>query len=586
MCGIYGCCQRAKAAKSAIGGLEKLEYRGYDSAGIAFLEGEKIEIIKSVGKVSNLKEKVGERVSNLAIAHTRWATHGKATTLNCHPHTSKNFIIVHNGIIENFKELKSLASKDFYSETDSEVIAKVLEKNFENLTEIKDVNERILNSISKTQNQLVGSWAVILICRKNPSKIYAFKNKSPLIVAKGKGENFVASDINAFEKKEKNLLKYYNLNNGNIAEISRENVYFYDEKLNKIGIKEIKKQCEIYRENCNFKHKMLKEINEIPEAIYSTKKYIKKSDFKKLSKKLKNYSKITIVGCGTAYHAGLYGKFILEKYLNKNVSVELAGEFRYKTQIKEANELVLAISQSGETADTLAAIEIAKKNGAETAAITNVCSSSITRICDYVLLTHAGAEVAVAATKSYVCQILALYMLASSAAEKRIFRSLENVAHKAILNFSLENLKEFLDIKKFFFIGRLCDSATASEGALKLKEIAYVHSEGYPAGELKHGTLSLVDENSLVIAIITQSEILDKTLNAVHEVRARGAKVLIVSQFDLEGEGKEVLLPRAREEIMPLISVLPLQLFAYHYSDKNGLNPDMPRNLAKSVTVE
>lgn len=586
MCGIYGCCQRAKAAKSALCGLEKLEYRGYDSAGIAFLEGEKIEIIKSVGKVSNLKIKVGEKVSNIAIAHTRWATHGRATALNCHPHTSENFIIVHNGIIENFKELKSNISEKFYSETDSEVIAKLLEKNFDELSEISDINERILNSIIKTQNQLIGSWAVILICRKNPLKIYAFKNKSPLIVARGKGENHVASDINAFGKEEKNILKYYNLNNRNIAEISQENIIFYDEKLNKIEIKEIKKQCEICQENCNYKHKMLKEINEIPKAIFNTKKHIKNSDFKNLSKKLKNYSKITIVGCGTAYHAGLYGKFILEKYLNKNVSVELASEFRYKTQIKEENELVLAISQSGETADTLAAIEIARKNGAETAAITNVCGSSITRICDYVLQTRAGAEVAVAATKSYVCQILALYMLASSASGKRISRGIDKIANKTILSFSLENLKEFLGVKKFFFVGRLCDSATASEGALKLKEIAYVHSEGYSAGELKHGTLSLVDENSLVIAIITQSNILDKTLNAVHEVKARGAKVLIVSQFELAWEGKEILLPAAKEEIMPLISVIPLQLFAYHYSENNGLNPDMPRNLAKSVTVE
>ena len=586
MCGIYGCCKRVNAVSSALLGLEKLEYRGYDSAGIAFANKNKIEIIKSVGKVSNLKEKVGKAASKVAIAHTRWATHGKASLLNCHPHISENFVIVHNGIIENYKEIKSKINCEFYSETDSEVIAKLIEKNYSILNEYSDENLRILNSIMLSQKEFKGSWAVLLICKKNPSKIYAFKNKSPLLVAQNNVEAYVASDINAFEKTE-NKLKYFNLNNENIVEISSEKINFYDKYLNKIKLKEIKNSCYFCEGENGFKHKMLKEICEIPQAILNTKKHIKNSDFKNLSKKIKNFSKITIIGCGTAFHAALYGKFIFEKYLNINVNVELASEYRYKKQIPQANEIVLAISQSGETADTLAAIEIAKKNGAQTACLTNVCSSSLTRICDFVLLTKAGSEVAVAATKSYVCQVFALYMLACRAIGKRIYKNIYLKIEQILKDFNWEEFEKYSEVNKFFFIGRLCDSATASEGALKLKEIAYVHSEGYPAGELKHGTLSLVDENSLVVAIITQKGILEKTLNAVHEVRARGAKVVLVSQFkNLNSEGQVFNLPSIEEEIMPVLSIVPLQLFAYYYSEIKGLNPDMPRNLAKSVTVE
>lgn len=590
MCGIYGCVGTKNAVTSAIAGLQKLEYRGYDSAGIAYINGKnKIEIVKALGNVENLKNQVNEKVfSRLSIAHTRWATHGKTTLENCHPHFSENFVLVHNGIIENFEELKNEINEKTYSETDSEIIVKLIEKIYKNFSNNSMENDKkILFSIKKATEKMKGSWAVILLCKNNPKKMFVFKNKSPLILATNNKESIVASDINAINGDEKSKFKYYNLNDFNIAEISDNNIKIYDKNLKKIKLKEIKKQCEIINLNNNYKHKMIKEINEIPFAICETKKRIKNKDFKKLISQMPSFSQITIVGCGTAYHAGLYGKYIFEKYLGVNVNVELASEYRYKTQIKNENELVIAISQSGETADTLAAIEIAKKKGAKTAVITNVCSSTITRMCDYVILTHAGTEVAVAATKSYITQILALYMLAYKTINKRISKNIGQVAKTIIDLYDYNFFKSFEKMQKFFFIGRLCDSASAQEASLKLKEIAYVHSEGYPAGELKHGTLSLVDDNSLVVAIITQKSVLEKTLNAVHEVRARGAKVIVLSQFDDEIKNENLFkLPKANEDIMPLFSILPLQLFAYNFSLSKGLNPDMPKNLAKSVTVE
>lgn len=330
---------------------------------------------------------------------------------------------------------------------------------------------------------------------------------------------------------------------------------------------------------------MLKEINDIPLTLKNTKKSIKNSKISEFINKFNNFSSVTIIGCGTAYHAGLYGKFILEKYTGKFVDVALASEFRYKTQIKETNNLVMAISQSGETADTIAALDLAKKNGATTAVITNVKGSTITNLADYVFITEAGPEIAVAATKSYVSQVYVLYLLACFIAKKKPELKLDQYAKDLIENFNSEILNKYFNKQKFFFIGRLCDSSTALEGALKLKEIAYAHSEGYPAGELKHGTLSLVDESSLVVVIVTQSSIKEKTLNAANEVEARGGKTLFVTQFE-DIKGEKILIPKIDEDALPILSVIPLQLLAYNFSLSKGLNPDMPRNLAKSVTVE
>ena len=585
MCGIFGYIGKKNAVEESVRGLEKLEYRGYDSAGIAFFNKTKeIEIVKEVGEVKNLKKATQNKCSNIAIAHTRWATHGKPSTINCHPHYSENFVIVHNGIIENYCELKEEINEELYSETDTEVVAKLLNKNYEKQPKEINVEEKILTAIKETSSQLKGSWAIAVLCKDDPKSIYILKNKSPIVVFQDESGTYVSSDINAINSKNNEKICFFSLKNNNIAKINEKTIQFYDNNLNLIQLKKIKKQNNETKENINFEHNMLKEINEIPQAIFETKKKIINSTFKKFVNAFNNFSSITIVGCGTAYHAGLYGKFVFENMLNKKVSVELASEFRYKKQILEKNSLVLAISQSGETADTIAAVEIAKQNGATTAVITNVSGSSITRLCDFVFLTYAGQEVAVAATKSYVSQLFVLYRLACSISKTRLDRGLWKKAQNVIDCFEKCKIEKFFNNEKFFFIGRQCDSATALEGSLKIKEISYVQSEGYPAGELKHGTLSLVDGKSLVVAIITQNNIKEKTLNAIHEVLARGANVLIVSQF--EEFQNEIKIPKCKEIIMPLISVIPIQLFAYHFSVFKGLNPDKPRNLAKSVTVE
>lgn len=587
MCGIYGYIGRNAVSKSILG-LEKLEYRGYDSAGVVYVnEKNKPEIIKEIGKVSKLKEKLNlKEESGLALAHTRWATHGKPTLKNCHPHSSENFILVHNGIVENYLQLKNEFNIQTKTDTDSEIIAHLLEVKFnKNLKKTEEINENILNSIKFVSNKLIGSWAVGFICKKIPNKIYVFKKSNPLIVATNGVDCAISSDINAFDDGKKTKCTYYTLQDGNICELSLNNLIIYNEKLQKISLEKTKKE-EIYCNNSKkFEFKMLKEINDIPLTLKNTKKSIKNSKISEFINKFNNFSSVTIIGCGTAYHAGLYGKFILEKYTGKFVDVALASEFRYKTQIKETNNLVMAISQSGETADTIAALDLAKKNGATTAVITNVKGSTITNLADYVFITEAGPEIAVAATKSYVSQVYVLYLLACFIAKKKPELKLDQYAKDLIENFNSEILNKYFNKQKFFFIGRLCDSSTALEGALKLKEIAYAHSEGYPAGELKHGTLSLVDESSLVVVIVTQSSIKEKTLNAANEVEARGGKTLFVTQFE-DIKGEKILIPKIDEDALPILSVIPLQLLAYNFSLSKGLNPDMPRNLAKSVTVE
>ncbi|MGN0748742.1 MAG: glutamine--fructose-6-phosphate transaminase (isomerizing) [Christensenellales bacterium] len=584
MCGIFGYIGNDNAICRVISGLEKLEYRGYDSAGLAYVKQGEIKTIKSIGKVENLKISSCSISSKISIAHTRWATHGSATEKNCHPHTSENFAIVHNGIIENFEDLKRKLNYEFYSETDTEVVAKLLEEKYRECRKKFKVEDAVLHTIKETQDCLKGSWAIALICKLDPKKIYVFKNKSPIVVGIGKNESCVSSDINAIESDEFN---FYNLEDGNIAVVKQDDVKFYDKNLNPTKLERIRQVQNKYFEDEIFSHKMIKEINEIPFSIHQTAKIFDSDEFITLSKRFKKFKEITIIGCGTAYHAGLYGKYILEKYVGKKVDVVLASEYRYKTKIKSENELVIAISQSGETADTLAGVILAKESGATTVAITNVSSSSITRECNFTLLTNAGPERAVAATKSYVCQIYVLYLLACKIINKTPQRDLDRITEKFLKAFNGRFFEKYYSKQKFFFIGRLCDSSTAFEGALKLKEIAYVHSEGYPAGELKHGTLSLVDEKSLVVAILTQNIIKEKTLNAVHEVLARGADVILITQFhDIDFSGDIITLPNVCQEIAPLVSVIPLQLFSYHYAIAKGLNPDMPRHLAKSVTVE
>lgn len=607
MCGIFGYIGDC-AIKKTIQGLEKLEYRGYDSSGIAYIDENKNLIIKKkVGKISVLKNSLDlEKKSNIAISHTRWATHGAPTIKNSHPHYCGDFAIVHNGIIENYRELKKwlLSEKPktkFYSETDTEVVVKLLDFYFnENEKTSSDTNKNILKAIVSVNERLAGSWAIALINKKLPNKIFASKKNSPLTVSYNGKCSFISSDLNAIEYKEmaNNREKYFILEDDNLAEIDSKKAVFYDKKLSFIDLKEINLMKKEINDDLNFEHYMQKEIFDTPNAIIKTEKEFKSKSKLKFFNDFLNFENITIIGCGTAYHAGLYGKYIFEKMLNKRISVELSSEFRYKTPIFSKNDLVIAISQSGETADTIAGIKRAKEFGAKTAVITNVEISTITNCCDYVFLTCAGQEIAVAATKSYITQLFVLYNIALNVKNLKNKNKTENLEFnceelKNSLEKIIEKCKEknsfekFLNNKKFFFIGRSCDSNTALEGALKLKEIAYVQSEGYPAGELKHGTLSLVDNETLIIAIITQENLKEKTLNAIHETKARGAKVLIISQFeDLSSENDIVLLPKLSEELMPLVSVIPMQLFAYHMSINKGLNPDKPRNLAKSVTVE
>jgi glucosamine--fructose-6-phosphate aminotransferase (isomerizing) len=608
MCGIFGYVGKENALKETLTGLKKLEYRGYDSAGIAYIDiNKQLKIKKKIGKVSDLTNSLNLNInSDLAIAHTRWATHGLPNTKNCHPHYSGDFVIIHNGIIENYKELKEeLLDKKFkfYSETDTEVIAKLLDYNFKCLYEKTDssqeINNKILQAIVKTSEKLIGAWAVALINKKMPDKIYTFKKNSPLTASCNGSCSYISSDLNAIHYNKNydecfyknNSERYFVMKDDTIAELTKNNIIFYNSDLKVLNLWDIKIKNNEIKDDLNCQHYMLKEILEIPKAALQTYNEFKSKTKIKFFRELSNFDNITIIGCGTAYHAGLYGKYLFEKVLHKRIEVELSSEFRYKTPLFGVNDLVIAISQSGETADTIAGIKLAKEYGATTAVITNVEISTITSICDYVFLTRAGPEIGVAATKSYITQLFNLFLIGqysiSNLDENLIMQLIEKLEKTISLCKEKTIFDNYFNYKRFFFIGRSCDSSTASEGALKLKEIVYLHSEGYPSGELKHGTLSLVDEETLVIAIITQENIKEKTLNAVHETKARGAKVVIITQFeDLKNEENVIFLPQIKEELMPLISVIPLQFFAYYTSIAKGLNPDKPRNLAKSVTVE
>lgn len=619
MCGIFGCVGTSRTLPILINGLELLEYRGYDSAGVAFFENKKINIVKEVGKVKNLKDKLNlDILSTCGIAHTRWATHGKPTDINCHPHTSGKICLVHNGIIENFSELKKELNNNFYSDTDSELIAKLINNNYQkNIKKYLEKNNKktisknnkikiLLNSISQTAHIMRGSWACAVICEDILDNIFVFKKSSPLLVGKSNKFNLISSDISAIntifnENKINKNINLFNLNDNEFAIINKNDVQFFDINLNTI----IKQNIEIDSESLNttkqnFDHFMLKEIYEIPASVEKTFNSILESKNEELINALINCSKVTIIGCGTAYHAGLAGKFYLSNILNKKVEVQLASEFRYSKQVFDNNEIVFGISQSGETADTIAGLKLAKENNLKTIVLTNVKNSSITDVADFKLYTEAGTEIGVAATKSFNSQVAAMLALATKVKTQidnndefaknllNKFKCVSNLLSQEVSkDDEVNNYKKYFNKQKFFFIGRDIDSMLSYEGALKLKEIAYVHAEGYAAGELKHGTLSLLDENSLLIGIITQKKILEKTLNAVHEAKARGASVLLISQFDISSQAEDFIQLLGDDELIsPILAVIPLQLFAYYMSLNKGYDPDKPRNLAKSVTVE
>lgn len=606
MCGIVGYIGNRDVVPILIEGLKKLEYRGYDSAGIALVEGEQIRVIKCKGRLTVLEEKLKSEkfLCTLGIGHTRWATHGEPSDINSHPHlsTSGQIAVVHNGIIENYLSLKEfLQSKGFVflSDTDTEVIAHLIEYYYKG---------DLLDAVIKVLNKLEGSYALGVISRDNPDEFIAVRKDSPLIVGLGEGEYFIASDIPAILEHTRNV---YLLNDKEIVVLRRDGVKIYN-----IDKEEIKKDVFYVEwdvsqaEKGGYEHFMIKEICEQPKVIKDTinprikankpelEVNISKEDIQKLEK-------IFIVACGTAYHAGMVGKYLIEKLVRIPVETDIASEFRYRNPILSDRMMVIIISQSGETADTLAALREAKRKGVKTLSIVNVVGSSIARESDEVLYTWAGPEIAVASTKAYSTQLAVLYLIAVDFALKRgtiseeeaeiITNHLKQLPEKveAILNHR-EKIQYFAaqhyNAKDVFFIGRGLDYAVALEGSLKLKEISYIHSEAYAAGELKHGTIALIEKGTLVIALATQHHLFEKMLSNIKEVKARGAVVLAVAQegnTEIEKVADFVLyLPKTDDLLTSILTVVPLQLFAYYVAAEKGCDVDKPRNLAKSVTVE
>ena len=601
MCGIIGYVGRDLCIPKIISGLEALEYRGYDSAGIAYVENKKIKIIKEKGKIANLKKLLDFNANtNLGIAHTRWATHGAASKTNAHPHSVNSFTIVHNGIIENYSELKeSLIKKGyiFKSETDTEVACAVIADLYK---EKKD----ILLSLNAATKVFRGSYALGIICADDKNTLYAMRNTSPLIVATSPSGNFIASDVPAILKYTN---KYILLDDLEIAKITADNITIYNKDLNivKKEIKTFEGTFEAAAKN-GYEHFMLKEINEQDKVFSDTVNYYFDGSIASLKKNftfLDKFSKIDIVACGSAYHTGLIGKCLIEKYASIPVNVEVASEYRYKKCFYDNDTLVILVSQSGETADTLAALRKAKSDGITTMAIVNVVGSSIAREADHVIYIKAGCEIAVATTKAYLAQLaifslLSIYLgyknkgIKKSELEK-IFTDLKKLP-KLIKN-TINSSELYFDIadkiyknKQIFFIGRGIDYALSMEGSLKLKEISYINSVAYQAGELKHGTISLIEKNTPVIALATDTELIEKTISNIKEVKARGAYVIYVSNEEPREKFYDelILLPCIHPILESILTIIPLQLLAYKVAKNNKCDIDQPRNLAKSVTVE
>lgn len=597
MCGIVGYIGKENAIEVLINGLEKLEYRGYDSAGIAFLTDD-IKILKNKGKIKNLKNKVNlDEKSTLGIGHTRWATHGEANETNAHPHQVGKITLVHNGIIENYEKIKKeLTNKGytFKTETDSEVGCALLDFLYQK-------NQDMIQSIEEFKTIVKGSYALGIICSDDKDTLYAIKNASPLIIGVGDKENFIASDVPAILKYTN---KYITLDDLEFAKITKDKIECYNKK-NKVIEKDIKMFSgdAMDIEKNGYEHFMLKEIHEEPSVIKKTfDKYIDNNKIDDKIPDLSKYKKITIVACGSAYHAGLIGKNLIENYANVPVDVEIASEYRYKKHFFDKKELVIVVSQSGETADTLASLKLAKENKIDTLGIINVKESSIARESDIVLYTEAGNEIAVATTKAYSAQVALLSLISLTIANKNkllnkdekieILKEIKLLPNKIEQLINTDNYQkiaeEIYKDNDIFFLGRGIDYAIALEGSLKLKEISYIHSEAYAAGELKHGTISLIDKGTPVIAIITDNNIKDKTISNVKEVKARGAKTILISNENLDNScfDKKVIIPNAHPLLQPLLTVIPLQLIAYEVAKLRNCDIDKPKNLAKSVTVE
>jgi glucosamine--fructose-6-phosphate aminotransferase (isomerizing) len=608
MCGIVGYIGNKNISSVLLNGLKKLEYRGYDSAGIAILKNKRICVVKTKGRLAVLEEKLkNEKLNGFAgIGHTRWATHGEPNDVNSHPHISNNgkIAVVHNGIIENYIKLKDfLTGKgfEFRSETDTEVIAHLIEYNYKG---------DILKAVMNTMNDVEGAYALGVVCTDYPDRFVAARKDSPLIVGIGNNENFIASDIPAILEYTRDI---YILEDKEIVSITADGAEIYNLLGEKVDREIFHVDWDVSSaEKGGYEHFMMKEICDEPSVIKATinpRIQNNKIVFEKLNisdELIKNCEKINIIACGTAYHAGVIGKYAIEKLARIPVEVEVASEFRYRDPMVNNKQLTIVISQSGETLDTLMAMREAKKRNSLTIGIVNVAGSSIAREADNVIYTWAGPEIAVASTKAYNTQLAAVYLLALYLAKTRekiddetyqdLLQQLQKLPQQveSVLK-ERENIQKFasqhFNARSVFFIGRNMDYALSMEGSLKLKEISYIHSEAYAGGELKHGTIALIEEGTLVICPLTQDYLFEKMISNIREVKARGAVVLAITAKKNEGEVRKaadevITIPDMDPLLAPVVAVTPLQLFAYYVSVMKGNDVDKPRNLAKSVTVE
>ncbi|WP_250278684.1 glutamine--fructose-6-phosphate transaminase (isomerizing) [[Clostridium] colinum] len=606
MCGIVGYIGNKDTKNILLKGLKKLEYRGYDSSGIAVLD-QDINIVKTKGKIANLEEKLNlSNISgNIGIGHTRWATHGEPNEVNSHPHFSndKKIAIVHNGIIENYLELKEMLQKkgyNFISETDTEVIVHLYHSYYDG---------DMINTLSKVLKDIKGSYAICVICEDHKDSFVVARKDSPLIIGVGENENFIASDVPAILE---NTKKYYFLDDMEMAIIKKDSVTIFDLEKNIVKKETFEVNWDIsLAEKNGYDYFMLKEIFEQPACI---KKCISSKilqddvffeNFSFTNEQINNINKIHIVACGSAWHAGMVGKYIIENMCRIPVELDIASEFRYKNPILNKNDICIIISQSGETADTLAALRLAKENGVKVISIVNVVGSSIARESDEVLYTLAGPEIAVATTKGYSTQLSILYMICikfahirktiSNDSFKEYIESLKNLDNyiEQVLNLE-EKVKEiankYYNVDNAFIIGRGLDYCMSLEFSLKLKEISYIHSEAYAAGELKHGSIALIEKDTVVFGVLTQDELIPKTISNLKEVKARGAKVILIAKEGYENlddiADDIIFIPKIKEEFISSVAIIPMQLISYYIAVKRGCDVDMPRNLAKSVTVE
>lgn len=607
MCGIVGCVGNEACTDILVNALRKLEYRGYDSAGIAVFEDDKIRTVKAKGKIDEglavKLEKCGAMQAACGIGHTRWATHGEPSDVNSHPIGNGRISIVHNGIIENYRELKEfLISKGygFESETDTETVAKLLDYYYEG---------NPVEAIGKAIADIEGAYALGIIFREHRNKIFAVRKDSPLIVGKGQNESFIASDVTAILERTRD---YYFLERGEIAILDEKGITFTD-----IHGVEVEKKLQTATwdvtaaQKGGYEHFMLKEIHEQPEAVRNTvSPRIKEGlpDFGECgltSDKIRSYRNIYIVGCGSAMHSGIVGKYLIEDLAQIPVIVDIASEFRYRNPLVNENDLVVIISQSGETADTLEALKLSRQKGADTLAVVNVVGSSIAREADMVIYTNAGPEISVCSTKAYAVQVAFMYLLAFAVAlahgkiseEECRCLTAELLKMPEKIRLCLADMSDYqyvasklMSAESLLYIGRGLDNALSMEGSLKLKEISYIHSEAYAAGELKHGTISLIEEGMPVIVAATQGKLFDKTISNVREVKSRGATVIIICResvnIDADCADYKIGLPDAEDLFLPLLSVVSMQLIAYYTAVQRGCDVDKPRNLAKSVTVE